>query len=99
MADPLKEQDIAAPALELVHHAAAPYLNSLPERLVHDTALDPLIDELTGSLPEQGDGTMAAVERLLTVGTKAAIHTAGPRFFHLVVGGATPAAMAGDWIA
>ncbi|MFG1791300.1 pyridoxal phosphate-dependent decarboxylase family protein [Nocardia sp. NPDC049149] len=99
MADPLKEQDIAAPALELVHHAAEPYLNSLPERLVHDTALDPLIEELTGPLPEQGDGTMAAVEQLLTVGTKAAIHTAGPRFFHLVVGGATPAAMAGDWIA
>ncbi|WP_069163422.1 pyridoxal phosphate-dependent decarboxylase family protein [Nocardia altamirensis] len=99
MADPLKEQDIAAPALELVHHAAEPYLNSLPERLVHDTALDSLIEELTGPLPEQGDGTMAAVEQLLAVGTKAAIHTAGPRFFHLVVGGATPAAMAGDWIA
>ncbi|MFI9509621.1 pyridoxal phosphate-dependent decarboxylase family protein [Nocardia sp. NPDC052566] len=98
MADPFKEQDIAARALELVHQAAEPYLDSLPERLVHDTAADPLIDELAGPLPEYGDGTMAAIERLVAVGTQASTHTAGPRFFHLVVGGTTPAALAGDWL-
>ncbi|MGW4841372.1 pyridoxal phosphate-dependent decarboxylase family protein [Nocardia brasiliensis] len=98
MADPLKEQEFAARAMELVRAAAGPYLDSLPQRLVHDGAADPLIDELTGPLPEHGDGTLAAVEQLLRVGTEAAVHSAGPRFFHLVVGGATPAALAGDWI-
>ncbi|MGX1776174.1 pyridoxal phosphate-dependent decarboxylase family protein [Nocardia brasiliensis] len=98
MADPLKEQELAARAMELVRAAAGPYLDSLPQRLVHDGTADPLIDELTGPLPEDGDGTLAAVEQLLRVGTEAAVHSAGPRFFHLVVGGATPAALAGDWI-
>lgn len=98
MADPLKEQELAARAMELVRAAAGPYLDSLPQRLVHDGTADPLIDELTGPLPEHGDGTLAAVEQLLRVGTEAAVHSAGPRFFHLVVGGATPAALAGDWI-
>ncbi|AFU04758.1 pyridoxal phosphate-dependent decarboxylase family protein [Nocardia brasiliensis] len=98
MADPLKEQEFAARALELVRATAGPYLDSLPQRLVHDGTADPLIDELAGALPEHGDGTLAAIERLLRVGTEAAVHSAGPRFFHLVVGGATPAALAGDWI-
>ncbi|WP_433576297.1 pyridoxal phosphate-dependent decarboxylase family protein [Nocardia brasiliensis] len=98
MADPLKEQEFAARALELVRAAAGPYLDSLPQRLVHDGTVDPLIDELAGALPEHGDGTLAAIEQLLRVGTEAAVHSAGPRFFHLVVGGATPAALAGDWI-
>lgn len=98
MADPLNEQDVAAPALALVHQAAGPYLASLPERLVHDATHDPLIDDLGGPLPEHGGGALAAIEELLAVGTRAAVHTSGPRFFHLVVGGATPAALAGDWV-
>ncbi|MEU7139855.1 pyridoxal-dependent decarboxylase [Nocardia sp. NPDC046473] len=98
MADPLEEQDVAAQALALVNQAAGPYLASLPERLVHDAAHDPRIDDLGGPLSEHGTGALAAVEELLAVGTRAAVHTAGPRFFHLVVGGATPAALAGDWV-
>ncbi|MFC9434909.1 pyridoxal phosphate-dependent decarboxylase family protein [Nocardia sp. NPDC057030] len=97
MGDPLNEQDLAAQALALVHRAAGPYLESLPERVVRDAAADPLIDELGGPLPEQGGGALAAIEELLAVGTRASVHSTGPRFFHLVVGGATPAAMAGDW--
>ncbi|MBC6463712.1 pyridoxal phosphate-dependent decarboxylase family protein, partial [Actinomadura sp. HBU206391] len=98
MVDPLRERDEAVAALELVGRAAEPYLRSLPDRLVHDSAHDVLLDELDGPLPEVGEGTVAGVERLLRVGTTAATHSAGPRFFHFVVGGATPAALAGDWI-
>ncbi|WP_436775245.1 pyridoxal phosphate-dependent decarboxylase family protein [Yinghuangia sp. YIM S09857] len=98
MADPIKDRDDAAAALERVFRAAGPYLDGLPELPVHDRSSDALIDELAGPLPEQGDGTLAAVERLLRVGTAASTRTSGPRFFHLVVGGTTPAAMAGDWV-
>jgi glutamate/tyrosine decarboxylase-like PLP-dependent enzyme len=98
MVDPLRERDEAAAALELVATAAEPYLRDLATRRVHDRSRDGLLDELDGPLPEKGDGTLAGVERLLRVGTGAATHSAGPRFFHFVVGGATPAAVAGDWI-
>ncbi|MFC9974088.1 pyridoxal phosphate-dependent decarboxylase family protein [Spirillospora sp. NPDC127200] len=99
MSDPLHERDAAAAALELVARAAGPYLAGLAERPVHDHSRDGLLEELGGPLPERGDGAVRSVERLLRVGTGAATHSSGPRFFHFVVGGSTPAAMAGDWTA
>ncbi|WP_131737781.1 pyridoxal phosphate-dependent decarboxylase family protein [Actinomadura roseirufa] len=99
MSDPLHERGSAADPLALVARAAGPYLDSLQDRPVHDRAADPLLDDLDGPLPDVGEGAAASVERLLRVGTAAATHSSGPRFFHLVVGGATPAAMAGDWVA
>jgi glutamate/tyrosine decarboxylase-like PLP-dependent enzyme len=98
MGDPLDELDLAEEALGLVGRAAGPYLRSLAGRRVHDRSRDGLLDGLDGRLPEHGDGTLAGVGRLLEIGTGAATHSAGPRFFHFVVGGATPAAVAGDWI-
>ncbi|TDD77847.1 aspartate aminotransferase family protein [Actinomadura darangshiensis] len=97
MSDPLDERDTAGDPLALVARAAQPYLDGLPDRRVHDRAKDALLDELDGPLPAKGDGAVAAVERLLRIGTEAATHSSGPRFFHFVVGGSTPAAMAGDW--
>ena len=98
MGDPLKEQDEALAALRQVLDAAGPYLEGLPERLVYDRAAEPLLGELGGPLPEEGAGTQAAVETLVRVGTATATASAGPRFFHFVIGGSTPAALAGDWV-
>ncbi|WP_406288693.1 pyridoxal phosphate-dependent decarboxylase family protein [Embleya sp. NBC_00896] len=98
MADPLHERDLAPAALDLVAKAAGPYLETLPGRLVRDPAADVLFDRLGGPLPERGDGTLASVEELIEVGTRAATASSGPRFFHFVVGGATPAAQAADWV-
>ncbi|GAA2642040.1 pyridoxal-dependent decarboxylase [Dactylosporangium fulvum] len=98
MADPLHERDETLPALREVVRAAGPYLDALPERLVYDRAAEPLLDRLGGPLPEDGRGTRAAVEELLRVGTATATASAGPRFFHFVIGGATPAALAADWV-
>ena len=78
--------------------AAGPYLDRLPERLVYDREAEPLLGELGGPLPEEGSGTQAAVEALLRVGTATATASAGPRFFHFVIGGSTPAALAADWV-
>jgi glutamate/tyrosine decarboxylase-like PLP-dependent enzyme len=98
MGDPLNEQAEALAALRQVVDAAGPYLDDLPERLVYDRAAEPLLDELGGPLPDQGAGTKAAVERLLRVGTATATASAGPRFYHFVIGGSTPAALAADWV-
>lgn len=98
MADPLDEVTETVPALRQVLDAAGPYLDSLPARPVYDRAAEPLLAEVGGPLPERGAGTKAAVETLLRVGTATATASAGPRFYHFVIGGATPAALAADWV-
>ena len=98
MGDPLKEQAETLAALTQVIEAAGPYLDRLPQRLVYDREAEPLLGELGGPLPEEGAGTQAAVEALLRVGTATATASAGPRFFHFVIGGSTPAALAADWV-
>jgi glutamate/tyrosine decarboxylase-like PLP-dependent enzyme len=96
--DPLTEKDETLAALGRVVGAAGPYLDSLDDRLVYDRAAEPLLAELAGPLPEDGHGTGTAVEKLLRVGTATATASAGPRFYHFVIGGSTPAALAADWI-
>ncbi len=86
------------PVLNLVARAAPDYLASLADRLVDDPAGRKLLDDLGGPLPEEGLGALDTVEELLRIGTGAATHSSGPRFFHFVVGGTTPAALAGDWV-
>jgi glutamate/tyrosine decarboxylase-like PLP-dependent enzyme len=90
-------QDMADSVLSQVFEAAGPYLDSLADRPVHDPASEELLARLGGPLPEDGLGAAAAVETLLDVGTRAATASAGPRFFHFVTGGVTPAALAADW--
>jgi len=99
MADPLLERSAAAAALAQVGAAAGPYLDALAERPVLDPAATALLAGLGGPLPEDGTGTAAAIERLLEIGTAAGTASSGPRFFHFVTGGATPAALAADWTA
>jgi glutamate/tyrosine decarboxylase-like PLP-dependent enzyme len=98
VSDPFNEQAETLAALRMVHDAAGPYLAGLPERLVYDRSAEPLLDDLGGSLPEKGLGTRTAVETLLRVGTATATASAGPRFYHFVIGGSTPAALAADWV-
>ncbi len=55
-------------------------------------------EALGGALPEDGAGSLAAI-RELAAAHPAALRSSGPRFFHWVVGGGTPAALAADWLA
>ncbi|WP_447008742.1 pyridoxal phosphate-dependent decarboxylase family protein [Saccharothrix sp. DSM 118769] len=98
MGDPLNAGDDAVEALGMVARAARPYLDALPHLPVRDAAHVDLLKDLDGPLPESGDGTMTAIADLLRIGTRAATHSSGPRFFHFVVGGSTPAAQAADWV-
>lgn len=50
-------------------------------------------------LPETGGGAANAMERLLALCAAAGGNTAGPRCFHFVIGGSTPAALAADLLA
>ena len=98
MADPLFDMPATETALRRVYDAAGPYLASLTDRPVHDPACDPLLDRLRGALPDKGEGAAEVAHRLIEIGTGAGTHSAGPRFYHFVTGGVTPAALAADWL-
>ena len=99
MADPLHDAAAAGATLGQVFAASGGYLDSLGDRPVLDHPALGLLAGLGGPLPEEGAGSAATVGRLLEIGTAAATASSGPRFFHLVTGGVTPAAMAADWTA
>jgi glutamate/tyrosine decarboxylase-like PLP-dependent enzyme len=49
-------------------------------------------------MPEEGDGSLATLAELVTRARAAATRSSGPRFFHFVMGGGTPAALGADWL-
>jgi glutamate/tyrosine decarboxylase-like PLP-dependent enzyme len=50
-------------------------------------------------LPEDGSGLARTIEQLVDLQVRAGANTAGPRCFHFVIGGNTPAAQAADILA
>jgi glutamate/tyrosine decarboxylase-like PLP-dependent enzyme len=98
MPDPIQEVDSAIKPLDIVHESAAGYLSSLADRKVRDGSALTRLEELHGPLPTHGVGGRDAVAELLDLGTSAGTLSSGPRFFHFVIGGSTPAAMAADWL-
>lgn len=84
--------------VDLAAREAAAYFESLPERPVRDPRAEEIAAGFGGSLPEQGVGASAALDELLS-GMDAAVHAGGPKFFHFINGGATPAALGADWLA
>jgi glutamate/tyrosine decarboxylase-like PLP-dependent enzyme len=94
VADPILDRGDLDAALRLVVDEATRYLAALDDAAVRA----PGEAELDGSLPDGGDGTLAAVRALIEAADRGATRSAGPRFFHFVMGGGTPAALAADWL-
>ncbi len=95
--DPLAADESLA-ALERVAAEAHEYLATLADQPVRSPASDEAAARFGGSLPDEGAGSLAAIEELLREGMDAHVRSAGPRFFHWVIGGSTPAALAADWV-
>lgn len=96
MPDPINERERAAEALEQIASEAERYLAGLSDDRVRRANADEAAGSLAGALPEDGAGTLAALEELVRA-SDGALRSAGPRFFHWVIGGGTPAALAADW--
>jgi glutamate/tyrosine decarboxylase-like PLP-dependent enzyme len=84
--------------LDLARSEAGRYLDALPESQVRMPEADTAAKSLRGPLPRQGDGALTALTELAAAGHAGAIRSAGPRFFHFVVGGATPAGLGAEWL-
>ncbi len=94
MPDPLSDHDELAAALRLIEREAQAYLATVDDALVKP----PGASSIAVGLPEQGAGSLAALGELAEMATSGATRSTGPRFFHFVMGGVTPAALGADWL-
>jgi glutamate/tyrosine decarboxylase-like PLP-dependent enzyme len=98
MSDPLDLRHELESALEVAAAEARAYLAGLDGAHVQPPGSEELLAGAGGELPRRGDGAPAAVTELARLCREAATRSSGPRFFHFVIGGATPAALAADWL-
>jgi glutamate/tyrosine decarboxylase-like PLP-dependent enzyme len=99
MSDPLDRRDELERALEQAAAEARAYLATLDGDPVQPPGSLEAVSGLGTELPREGDGAPAALTELGRLGREAATRSSGPRFFHFVIGGTTPAALAADWFA
>lgn len=92
----LPDRSEVTAVLEQVTGAARRYLDGLDARAVRTADAGRVARSFRGPLPEEGLGATAALRELLERGEAALAHTSGPRCFHFVVGGTTPAALGAD---
>ena len=97
MSDPISERERVVPALRAAAAAAERYLSTLDTDLIRRPGADAAAMSLRATFPEEGDGALVAVDELMRA-SDGALRNSGPRFFHWVVGGTTPAALAADWL-
>jgi glutamate/tyrosine decarboxylase-like PLP-dependent enzyme len=97
MAHPIEDLASGKDILDAVRKFAEHYLSDLGDSRVRPLAAEQVVERLHVPLPERGVGGLEALEDLLGVGGDGAIRSSGPRFFHFVVGGTTPAALGADW--
>src|SRR5919109_3395543 len=98
MGDPILDRDALAECLRLVAGEAAEYLAGVDQAFVRPPEPG-AADGVAGPLPDEGAGSLAALRTLIDAAEAGATRSAGPRFFHFVMGGGTPAALAADWLA
>jgi glutamate/tyrosine decarboxylase-like PLP-dependent enzyme len=97
MSDPIFEREQVMPALRAAAAAAERYLSSIDTDLVRRGGADAAAMSLRATFPENGDGALVAIDELMRA-SNGALRASGPRFFHWVIGGTTPAALAADWL-
>jgi glutamate/tyrosine decarboxylase-like PLP-dependent enzyme len=96
--DPFAERDQLDAALELAASNARHYLERLRDEHVLKPGTEDAIGRWTDPMPEDGVGSLTALTDLADRARETATRSSGPRFFHFVMGGGTPAALGADWL-
>jgi len=79
--------------------ALADTLRETDDRPAFSPGADAALQALKEPLPVTGCGAQRSIEKLLELNAQAAANTGGPKCFHFIIGGSTPAAMAADLLA
>lgn len=85
--------------VEQLQSALASVIQSTDERPALPPGAEAALEGLNEPLPETGCGARKSIEKLLELNAKAAANTGGPKCFHFIIGGSTPAALAADILA
>lgn len=95
MPDPIGDRGELEAALRLIEREAEAYLSNVDDALVRPPG-EPSLDD---AFPSEGSGSVRALSDLVAASVQGATRSTGPRFFHFVMGGVTPAALGADWLA
>lgn len=95
MPDPLTDRREVEAVLRFIEREAEAYLSSVDEAMVRP----PGHPRLDSAMPSEGAGSLRALSELVEASMEGATRSTGPRFFHFVMGGVTPAALGADWLA
>ena len=98
MTDPLELRDELTDALVRAAAGATEYVTALHDDPVLAQGAEDVARSLDGDLPEDGDGALVALAELLELARSGATRSSGPRYFHFVMGGTTPASLGADWV-
>jgi glutamate/tyrosine decarboxylase-like PLP-dependent enzyme len=93
--EPFDDRGRLNEVLRLVEREAEAYLRTIDTALVRP----PGGEHMDSGLPSEGVGSLQAISELIGASLEGATRSTGPRYFHYVTGGVTPAALAADWLA
>jgi len=96
--DPFEEREQLDAALKLAARLARSYLEGIADERVLSPGAEAAIASWSDPMPERGVGALTALTELGERAGEAATRSSGPRFFHFVMGGGTPAALGADWL-
>jgi glutamate/tyrosine decarboxylase-like PLP-dependent enzyme len=96
--DPFTERDQLVAALDVAAGTARGYLERIGDEPVLSPDVEASIGRWSDPMPEEGVGALTALTELSERADEAATRSSGPRFFHFVMGGGTPAALGADWL-
>ena len=74
-------------------------IGSIDDRIALPPEAEDILADFCEPLPEQGSGAAATIERLIDLNERAGGNVVGPKSYHFVIGGSTPAALAADLLA
>ncbi|OLS19025.1 MAG: L-2,4-diaminobutyrate decarboxylase [Candidatus Heimdallarchaeota archaeon LC_2] len=84
--------------LNYISEESKKYIESLDSLSVRQQGFSEVLRDFDIPFPEFGKGGIATLSKLINPGLRASVASSGPRFFHFVVGGVTPAALGAEWI-
>ena len=74
-------------------------VGSIDDRIALPPRAGDVLADFHEPLPEKGNGALATIEKLIELNDKAGGNVVGPKSYHFVIGGSTPAALGADLLA